>query len=263
MYNISVSNLAWSNINQKEVLAFLKEKEINHIELAPIKIFGKNNEIKIANVENFKKNLDDFNIKISAIQGIFYLENFNIFKKDEHDIIIRKFKKIALISKILEVKTIVFGSPKNRFIKNKEENYLKTAKSFFNKISKILLEYDLLLGIENNPEEYGCNFLNNVDEINKFNDLIKFENIGLNFDTGGIIIKNESILDNLKKTKKLFNFHVSEPYLASFNNEEKHFGVREYLKKIKYEKFVSLEMIEPDNFYTFEQSILKFIKLYK
>ena len=55
MYNISVSNLAWSNINQNEVFSFLKEKEINHIELAPIKIFGKNDKIKIANVEKFKK----------------------------------------------------------------------------------------------------------------------------------------------------------------------------------------------------------------
>jgi sugar phosphate isomerase/epimerase len=130
---------------------------------------------------------------------------------------------------------------------------------FFTKIKNT----NINIGIELNPEQYNCNFFNNVKNIQKinFNEKIKFH-----FDTGCISLTNENVCDIFSENKeKIKNIHISQPNLSSFlnmKNEKEHINFAKLLQKEKFNGYISLEM-KTSNLEDFKISVDNFIQIYK
>ncbi len=126
--------------------------------------------------------------------------------------------------------------------KDKEAKF-KNSSQCIKKISSLLIEKDIKLGIE--PlNRYESDFINTVDEGLKLCELIDHPNVGLLLDAYHMNIEEKNMFKSIEKAKdKLFHFQVAEndrgiPGTGSLNWSE----IFNTLKKINYKGYVSLEM---------------------
>jgi sugar phosphate isomerase/epimerase len=76
-----ISNLGWKHRDFKKIIKLIKKNNIEGIDIAPIQL--RNNWTKIdIKLKKFAKELNKLNIKVNAIQGIFYKKNFNLFESN-------------------------------------------------------------------------------------------------------------------------------------------------------------------------------------
>ena len=135
--NLYVSNLAWHKKDYLKIFKLLINYKIKGIDLAPINIHGTWSQSE-KKAPKFKKILDRYNLKVNAIQGIFFNTNFNLFKTNKKKLL-DHFKRIINITKKYNCNKIILGSVnfKNKGLLKKNEANLKFL-YFFNKIEKIL-----------------------------------------------------------------------------------------------------------------------------
>ena len=260
---LSVSLLALNNINHiDEFLLVLRKENIKYIEL-PISKITKNYDYKGKDLINFKKKLKENLIKVSSVQAIFYgKNNLNIFNISHHKDIIKHLKKVFLIAKSIGAKNIIFGSPKNRFIKKKIK--IKTeniAINFFKKIGKLCKKNNLFFCIEPNSKFYNCNFINTIKEAIILIKKINSKHILINADTGNINLEKEN-LSNLTLNKNHFrNFQISEKNLIPISR-----GSTPHVKILKNfdttKRHISLEMLNVD-IKNLKKEVIKFKNMIK
>ena len=144
---------------------------------------------------------------------------------------------------MFKIKVLIFGSPLNRFIKNKNKNNNLIAKNFFNEFSKQIEQTDITLCIEPNPKEYGCNFLTNTIECIDFVKELNLPNVKTNLDLSAVQINNENLLDVVKYGEKYFGYvHISDPYLTPLENIIFHENSAKVIKSKLNPEIISLEV---------------------
>lgn len=259
MYTLSVSNICFDENRMYDYYSFLYDSGIQNLEIAPTKFFG-SWDIKEEYFLNIKR---QFNFKIVSMQSLFYGKEINCFK--DKNLFIEHFKHIFKICEFLSCDYLVFGSPKNR-LRPEEINENLSFKKFNNILKELKqVQNNIILGIELNPYEYGCNFFNKVEDIKKIN--FDYKNT-FHFDTGCInMTKNNFQEVFLKNIKIIKNIHISQPHLKCFskiNNND----ISEYknfvniLKEKQFNGNVSLEM-KSENFSDFKSGVDNFVKIYK
>lgn len=266
---IAISNIAWERYEEEEIIKILKKNNVKFIEVVPSKIFSisfKQNKNDIFKFKNFwQKN----NFTIIAAQSILYpRSDLTIFaNKEKREETLSFIKKIIGYLSILEIKAIVFGSPKSRVIpKNlSKENAYLIAKDFFREIGEYCKKYKIIFCLEPNPKYYGTNFLNTTIEAIEFVKLVDHPNIKINLDTGTIIINNEDIETIVKKGFNYIGYvHISEKDLLPISeNNFNHQFLSNLLKKYRYKGFISIEMksFSNNNLINIDKSI-KIVKKY-
>ena len=89
-----ISNLAWHHKDFHYISKLLKKYKIKGLDIAPIKLNKDWRKVKQESI-NFKKSLNKLNLKVNALQGVFFKTTFNIFDTDELKknllIILKKF----------------------------------------------------------------------------------------------------------------------------------------------------------------------------
>lgn len=245
-FKLAVSTLALENFSELEkFLNILRKNKISHIELPVTKLLPKYN-IDKKKINSFLKKLKKYKIKISSIQAIYYNKNLNVLNKNHLKKNFNHLKKIITITKLLDAKYIIFGSPLNRKRNNLTlEKSNKVFQSLLSKINKLLSINKIYFLIEPNSKHYGCDYLNNSDQVLKFIKKKKFSNIFINLDTGNANLEKDN-LNFVKKDQIYFkNIQVSEKNLVGLsNNIKKH---KKILKKFNLKKmFISLEMLNLD-----------------
>ena len=130
----------------------------------------------------------------------------------------------------------------NSLGKGKEEKF-KNSSNSIKKISSLLIEKNIKLGIE--PlNRYESDFINTVDEGIRLCELIDHPNVGLLLDAYHMNIEEKNMCQSIEKARdKLFHFQVAEndrgvPGSGSINWSE----IIDTLKKINYKGCISLEM---------------------
>ena len=110
---LSISNLAWNNKKFNKVLKLIKKYEFNGIEILPTKIWHNWSNIDRKKLLKLKISYSK-NLKISSIQSLFYNTDLMLEKDEDEQKIIKHFKNLIKISKLLGCKNLVFGSPSFR-----------------------------------------------------------------------------------------------------------------------------------------------------
>lgn len=242
---LSISNIAWEPSEDKEVFELIKEYRFEGIELAPPKLFKDLSNVTDKEIEDYLEYMKPYNFKFPAMQSLLFGKpELKIFDDSRNDTLVY-LKKIIDLAQKLDVKVLVFGSPKNRFIGNMDKNEAyKIAIDFFKELGEYANSKDRCFCIEPNAKEYGCDFITNIDEAIQLIKDVDSKGFRLHIDSAVMAMNNENIRVNLEKALPYTeHFHISEPFLELItNNKTNHEEFASILKKLNYDKWVSIEM---------------------
>lgn len=245
MINLSLSNIGWNNLENEIIFQIMSEWGFHYLEIAPLKVFP-NIEPAQSQINDFIDNVANFGITPVAMQSLLFGKpDFVLFEeKFRRDQTIDYLKQVIDLGTELGIKSYVFGSPANRRIPSGCDNFLEIACEFFNILGDYAAEKGSSICIEPNPPEYGTNFLNYTADAAEFVKCLNNKGIGLNIDTGTLILNQENPEELLKEYLKIVkHVHISEPFLKPIDeNEEYHRKVATSLLHIKYPYTVSIEM---------------------
>ena len=233
--NICVSNLCWTGEINSSILS---KYNVERIEVSPFKHFGEGFiNMDIDYFDSFKKD------NIYSFQSIFYGNKFTIV--EDYNTVLQYFKKIIDIADRMSVKIIVFGAPGVRRIRS--ESDIDIIFKFFKDVSEYLVGKEVVICIEPNASEYGCNFLVNSEEVSSFVRRIDSENIKMMLDTGCMYLEEENIIDSIVKNSDILrHFHFSSPGLGNifqFSDRIKFKSIIDKLNEIGYAGNITLECL--------------------
>ena len=264
---LCVSNIAWNKEENDSALEILRKEGINAIDVAPTLIFNSINNLTIKEIKSEYEKYKNLGFKIIAMQSLLYgLPPYSIFDGGkQREYIFRHLRKMLYIAKGLNIKNLVFGSPKNRFIKHKNEDNINTATDFFQKLCDTANKFQMNVCLEANPKEYNCNFITNTFEAVDFIKKVDRKNFLFNLDTSTIILNQNDFKEAVEYSNEFIgHVHISSPYIEEImkiNNEE----ISRTLKSFDYKGFFSLEMksnLTENNLKNLEKNVKIFKKFY-
>ena len=238
---LSISNIAWGNESDKEMYKYLMDVKFNAIEIAPTRIIKENPYDNLDKARDIANKLNNYySLEISSMQSIWYGKTGNIFNSDDAEELIKYTKKAIDFANTIRCKNLVFGCPKNRIIpegKNEDE-----VLYFFKELGDYAIEKQTVIAIEPNPAIYGTNFINYTKQAFKFVKKIDSNGIKVNVDFGTIVENKERLNEIFENINWVNHIHISEPNLVKIENRKLHKVLYDNLKRLKYNKYVSVEM---------------------
>lgn len=228
--NLVVSNLCWLQEDESHALSILKRYGINKLELAITRYMSWDAIIPLDSLHQLK----DF--EIYSFQSLFYAIPYNLFINPDQ--FVNHFKNVIRFAKKSNIKRLVFGSPLNR----KKPNGFVDADDFFvNVMLKVVSNEDMgdvIICIEPNAKQYGCNFIVNIEEALTIINKINHPNVLLNYDTGNAIMMND-----FYKPKKIGHIQISAPFLNQIKDYQIVLNRREHVRSLEM-KSVPIKQFE-------------------
>jgi sugar phosphate isomerase/epimerase len=251
---LALSNLAWNNDDSELIFNQLKQLNINNIEGVLTKLDSWD-KISLDTLLEFKEKLDSNHILIPSLQSLFY--NINCENISDEDIFINHFERIIEYSKFLSVKVLVFGSPS---LRKKVDKWEESLCRVFKKLDNILENTGIEISIEPNSKIYGGDYFFTVSEIVSFIEQNNLKNIKTMIDTHNIILEGLNPISELNTYYEHINhIHISENNLHPIKDIDFHLKFSNEVKKIKYNKIITYEVISCNNIL---ESIELFSKIY-
>ena len=238
---LSISNIAWSKDKDEEMYKYLSKIKFSGIEIAPTRIFEENPYSRIEEAKHWKQELENkYNLEISSMQSIWFGKQGNIFNEEEAKEFIDYTKKAIDFASTIKCNNLVFGCPKNRIIpEGKSED---DVIGFFKTLGDYAKERKTVVALEPNPTIYGTNFINYTNQALEFVKKVNSDGLKVNVDFG-TIIENKEELDTVFSNIDFVNhIHISEPNLEPVKEREEHKVLADNLRKLDYDKYVSIEM---------------------
>jgi D-psicose/D-tagatose/L-ribulose 3-epimerase len=267
---ITISNIAWQMEEEKAIADVMQEMEIKGVEIAPTKVWSSPFSATDSDIKKYKQFWESKNIQIVAMQSLLFgRPDLTIFDSPAK----RKETFDCLVGMIhlggrLGAKVLVFGSPKNRNVRDLPEAEINgIAVPFFHELGQVALEHDLTFCIEPNPAAYGCDFITTsrqgLDLVHKVNS----KGFGLHLDAAGMTLSQETIESSIKNAiPEIRHFHVNEVNLARLGaGTVNHNKFASILKEVNYENWISIEMrasVEGKNIDQARTSLSHIISIY-
>ena len=243
-----VSNLAWTLNEEPEVAKLLQEMGVRYVEIAPTKVWDEPLKITEKQINEYLDFWKAYDIEPVAFQAMMFPRpDLKIFESASNRAETLEYLKgfIALAGK-MKAGVLVFGSPKNRQrggMPEAEAN--KIANEFFNELGDHAQKHGTILCIEPNAPQYACDFVTNAREGINIVKAVNNPGFGLHLDVGCMTMAGEDPAESVTQAGGMIrHFHISSPMLADVNEDAgvKHKETGEALRKIGYDKFVSIEM---------------------
>lgn len=244
--NLSISNIAWNPKEDESVVGLLNKLGIKGLEIAPTKIWPNPLDTSRVEVEKVKEQWAIKGIELIAMQSLLFGQNqLNLFSKDSREEMFIYLSGIIELAGQLGVKSLVFGSPKNRFAgeMSKKEQF-EIAIPFFYDLGNEATKNNVVFCIEPNPVQYNCDFVTNTKDAVSLIREVGNPGFKLHLDSGALFLNEENILISIEEGIPFLNhFHISEPYLNLIgSNATPHAEVAHALKTLGYSNWVSIEM---------------------
>ncbi|WP_078543584.1 sugar phosphate isomerase/epimerase family protein [Litchfieldia alkalitelluris] len=243
---LAVSNIAWTESEDKEIYALMRENGFEGLEIAPTRVFedpyDQSNE-KLTKFRKYIENQEKLSL-VSMQSLIFNRPDLTLFETaDQRESLKNYLKKAIDFASVLGIGNLVFGSPKNRVIYDYESQY-GIAVEFFRELGEYALEKGTVVSIEPNPEVYGTNFINTTKEAIELVKIVDCKGLRLQIDTGTIHINNEDLKVITDGINYINHVHISEPSLSKIDSNNKVFYLEllKTLSNLHYKNFISIEM---------------------
>lgn len=243
--------------DEEKLNYFLKIADTNSLEIVPSFIFGSNWTNDFLNNEKIIYDLIFFIKKkynVFSMQSLTYGLDICLCElQEKNKEWIRRIESIGLISKKLDFKNLVLGSPNqkfSRFGKSQtidfidKDNLIRNIDFLINNIPQ-----DVTLSLEHNTKSQGAKIINKYKEVLELVLLFKEKNnnnIGINLDTACILNEYEN-LDNFFaensdiKKHPISSIQIGNNFLDIKDNNLKKISS---LIKICYENYGSIPSIE-------------------
>ena len=237
---LAISNIAWNNEDNEKIYKLMNKYWFTGLEIAPFKVFWKYLNISELEIFKYQEKIKQYWLELVSMQWLtFWKPELQLFYNEK--LLYNHLLKLIKLASKLNIKSLVFGSPKNRIYKDiSKEEAIKKASIFFNKIWSEAYQKWINICIEPNPDIYWWNFLLDTFETLDFVKLVNNPWIKLHLDLWTIISNNENISKLKWVEKYITHFHISEPYLEIIKNRDEHKKIIEILKN--YNWYYSIEM---------------------
>ena len=244
---ISISNLAWDAAEDDEVYQTMLAHSVEGIEVAPTKVWPNPDEADGNSVDLFRNHWLHRNIQVVAMQSLLFgRPELKLFADDVSrcDTILYLAKVIRMAAR-LGVRVLVFGSPKNRAkgsLSNAEA--MSVAVDFFSELGEIANRFGVIVCIEPNPPEYGCDFIRDTGEALELIRRVNHPGFRLHLDSAIMTMNGEDPEEAIGSgIDYLEHFHVSEPELAVIGTRATdHARIASCLQRFNYQHWASIEM---------------------
>jgi len=237
---LAISNIAWDNEDNEQIYKLMNKYWFTGLEIAPFKIFWKYLNISELEILKYQEKIGKYWLKLVSMQWLtFWKPELQLFNNEEW--LYNHLVWVINLASKLNIKSLVFGSPKNRIYKDiTKSEAIEKASIFFKKIWNEAFKKWVNICIEANPKIYWWNFLLNTFETLEFVKSVNSPWIKLHLDLWTIIANNEDITKLDWIEKYITHFHISEPYLEVIQNRIQHKEIIEILKNYKW--YYSIEM---------------------
>jgi sugar phosphate isomerase/epimerase len=144
----------------------------------------------------------------------------------------------------LGARALVFGSPKSRLRGSLSlADAMASATEFFRDIGDVAAQHGVVIAIEANPPEYGCDFVTRTSEALALARAVASAGIGINGDLGGMTMSGDDPTATLESARdRLVHFHASEPNLVELGASANHAAAAAGLAAAKYTGWIAIEM---------------------
>jgi len=245
---LTVSSIAWTNEEEKDVAELLQKLGVKYVEVAPTKLWDDPTKASDQDIKDYKAFWQSYGIEIVAFQSMLFTRaDLKIFEDEENrQKTLTYLKDFTVLAGKMGAQVMVFGSPKNRQkgdMAIDEAN--RIAAEFFGEIGATASQNDVYFCIEPNPTAYACDFVTTAREGIDFVKSVDSDGFGLHLDIAGMTLAGDDVVASIKEAAPLLrHFHISSPMLEQVEDREDvhHRDAAEALKSIGYDRFVSIEM---------------------
>lgn len=246
--NLSVSQLAHKDTDK--LVSTIKTVGINQIE-SVFTLIKPWDALNLSDVATLNTKLSANSIRVSSAQSLFYGLPFTLDQTEE---CLKHMQRVIMYSRVLGLKTLVFGSPNMR----KHTNNLS---AFFQGVDELLTETGIQLVIEPNCKAYGGDYFHTVPEIVDYLESKSFRNIATMIDYHNVLAENMSPSKLLEEyIEKVWHIHVSEPKLKPIQNILEHKEFADSIKATNYDGVITYELLQSD---LDDASVLNSITIFK
>ena len=244
---LAVSNIAWTADEEPAVAQALQELGVRYVEIAPTKIWDDPLNVTDAQIQAYKDFWAKHDIEIVAFQSMLFGRlDLTIFDDEKTRLQTSEYlKKFIELAGRLGAQVLVFGSPKNRQVKNlSPTDTWRTAKTFFSGLGDAAVESQTNFCIEPNAEAYECNFITTAADGLKLVEEVDNPGFELHLDTACMTLAGDDLKSSITNARNhLRHFHISAPFLQPIEEKEvDHQTAADTLRQIDYQHFVSIEM---------------------
>ena len=244
---LAISNIAWDSAEEREVFNILRSGGVTGIEVAPTKLWPDWMGATEQSARRWRDRFTDQGFEIPALQSIlFSVDGISIFgDATGRTALVEHVGRVAALGAGLGARVLVFGSPKLRDPGSLEpEQAWMAALEVFAGMAAACDRAGVVLGLEANPEAYGCRFATSLADCVKLVRDVGHPGLGLHLDTGQIAMA-EAYPDGAMITRlpPLVHAHASQPWLGTFDKPaDVHRGISLSLAAAQYEGWLSIEM---------------------
>jgi D-psicose/D-tagatose/L-ribulose 3-epimerase len=244
---LAVSNIAWDEPEQPEILAAFPALGVTGIEIAPTKLWPDWRGADPAAGQQVRHAIEAKGLCIPAIQSVLFgLPDLQLFgSADCQTALVKHLTEVAKLAGALGAEAIVFGSPRNR-----DRGELSLAQAMdravpvLRQVGEACAAAGTCFCLEPNPEAYNCNFLTHWQDVAELAERVGHPGVGIHLDTACITLAEDDPVEAIAACgAAIRHFHVSEPALGAFTNPViGHGRIGAALRSSGYSRFVSIEM---------------------
>lgn len=256
---LAISNIAWASEHNEAVYSLMQKYWFGGLEIAPTRIFADAPYEHIAKAEQWAQELQSrYGFVVPSMQSIWFGRSEKVFgSAEEREVLVGYTKKAIDFAAAIGCGNLVFGCPKNRVKPETADEF--AVINFFRQIGDYALDKGTVVAMEANPVIYNTNYINTTPEAFVLIDEVASEGFKLNLDLGTMIYNQELIYELAGKEKYINHLHISEPNLALIEKRKLHQEMADWLREVRYEGFVSVEMSRQDNISDIEK-VLCYVK---
>lgn len=262
--NLSISNIAWNQIDDTRILEKIRNHGFSAIEITPSRIWKNFQDTDSTERYRYLKHIQSFGLIICSMHSLFWMaKDMALFgTKSEQKNLSDYFAALIHLAQDLQIPRMIFGSPsvrkKGQLCTN--DAYERAAEILF-PISERAYQCGTKILIEPlSPLE--TDFVSNHREGIELVKTVASKGFGLHLDAKAICSEDvppDIAIDDSKNMME--HFHVNEEGLGSFRNAKlPHDVLAKKLKDIGYDGFVSIEMKQLENYESEIECALNFVK---
>ncbi len=247
---LTISNIAWTDEVDAEVLALLPGAGVHAVEIAPTRIWS-DWEFSAAEVAAYRAELLAKGLVCSSLQAILFKKpDLKLFgTRDQRADLVTHLKQVADLAAAMGAGPMVFGAPKNRDRGDLDDKTaFAQAAEVFAEVGEYCHTKGVCLCLEPNPVAYGCNFITNSRSGADLVRQVNSPGFRLHLDAAGMHLAGEDVSQALEQAADvLAHVHISEPNLGSFQNPlVAHAEIAKTLRSLDWNQWISIEMRATD-----------------
>lgn len=214
---LAASNIAWDAADDVAVADLLVAEGFEGVEIAPTRRWPRPLEATDAEMRDYREFWESRGLRIVAMQALLFgRPDLQLFGSDEsRRELLQYLEGMFRMAAALGARALVFGSPKNRERGRLDvERATNIATEFFARTAARAEAHGVVLCIEPNPPEYGCDFITTTAEAVELCYAVGRLGFAVQGDLGAITMVGDDPSILATNGSNLAHFHISEPNLV-------------------------------------------------